>query len=158
MASGEFREARRLDTEQLVRPEVYMRLGMTKPFQRLFVERVDGEWGQARGLHSAPALLGAYVLIADRLAGCLADRGGDLGHAQGLRAGDLERATLMPALGENGESDLGDILDIDRRKPHVLERQQQQAFCGDGGRLAQIDLHELARTQMRPGETGLLQI
>src|SRR5262245_47579901 len=113
MASGEFGEACRPDAKQLVRPEFDTRLGRAKPFQRLLVERIDREWRQARGLHRAPALLGTYLLISDRLAGCLADRGGDLVHAQGLRAGDLERPTVVPALREQGERDLGDVLGID---------------------------------------------
>ena len=44
MASGEFRKGRWLDAKQLVRPEFNTRLGVTKPFQRLFDERIDRKW------------------------------------------------------------------------------------------------------------------
>src|SRR5262245_60435771 len=158
MASCKFRESRRLDTKQLVRPEFNTRLGVTKPFQCLVDDRLAQNWRWARRFLPAPVLLDTCLLISDRLTGCFTDRCSDLGHTQSLRTGDLKRATLMATLGEKGESNLGDILDIDRRKAHVIEWQQQQAFAGDDWRLTQIDLHELARTQMRPDEAGLLQI
>jgi len=44
MASGEFRKGCWLDAKQLMRPEFNTRLGVTKPFQRLFDERIDRKW------------------------------------------------------------------------------------------------------------------
>src|SRR5262249_11144686 len=93
MASGEFREGCWLDAKQLVRPEFNTRLGVTKPFQRFFDERIDKKWRQACRLHPAPVLLDTCLLISNRLTGCLTDRISDLGHIQRLRTGDLERAT-----------------------------------------------------------------
>src|SRR5262249_16374358 len=124
MASGKFRESRRLDTKELVRPELNTRLGVTKAFQPLFDNRIDRKWREPRRFHHAPMLLDTRLLISDRPTRCVADRCSDLGHVQSLRTGDLERATLMATLSEKGESNLRDILDIDRRKPHVIDWKQ----------------------------------
>src|SRR5262249_17560798 len=95
MPSGEFREGCWLDAKQLVCPEFNMRLGMAKPFQRLFDERIDHKWREACGFHPTPVLLDTCPLISDRLPCCFTDRCCDLCHTQRLRTGDLERATLM---------------------------------------------------------------
>src|SRR5262249_25266199 len=67
MTSGEFREGRRPDAKQLVRPEFNTRLGMTKTFQRLVDERIDQKRRQACRCHPAAELLDGRLLILDRL-------------------------------------------------------------------------------------------
>src|SRR5262249_19989207 len=158
MASGKFGKCCRLHAEQRVCAEINPRLWLVPPLGRLFVKRIDPDWRQPARLQDAAAIVRTHVLVTNGLTDCLSDRRGDLGHIESFRAGDVESSTMVATLDQNGESDAGDVLYVDRRKLRVFVSQQQQPFANDCRGLAQVDLHKLTWTKMSPGETGAFQV
>ncbi len=105
-----------------MRAEFDPRLRVSTTFCRLLFESVDYERRQARSKHRATAIRWANILVSNRLIDRFFDVSGNLSHTQGLWTGDVKSTTFLTNSGQSGESDAGDILDVDRREFGVVKR------------------------------------
>src|SRR5580658_1047649 len=64
----------------------------------------------------------------------------------------------MSTIAQEQKADLGDIDQVDRIELHVAECEVECALADDTRGLAQIFLHKTRGAQMRPGETGPLEM
>ena len=71
------------------------------------------------------SVIGTNVDLAARGAGDLADR---LGERQQARAGQLVDLAGVPVLGQRRDRDVGDVLDVDERLAHAVDRQRELAL------------------------------
>ena len=115
--------------------------------------------GHARLEHPGVEVVGRHADEAHVAAG----RGGDLRRglveAQRARAGQLVDLAVVAVLGQRGDRDVGDVLDVDERLGHVARGQRDLARADDVGqeRLAEV-LREPAAAHDGPLGAGRDQL